>query len=95
MCGNALERRQSRRRRQQLAQDDRSRPADALTLEIELHDAVFTQRGEREPAEVGYGGVLEHHLCKSVGGLARDAVLANTASQQGASVQRGLTRSAG
>ena len=65
--GNALERCQSRRRRQQLAQDDRSRHADALTLEIELHDAIRTQRGERDPAEVGHGGVLEHCLGQSGG----------------------------
>ena len=81
--GGALEQCQGHRRRQKLAQDDRSRQADALALEIELHDAILTQRGERDPAEVGHGGVLEHHLCKSVGGLARDVGEADTASQQG------------
>ena len=81
----ALERCQSRCRRQQLAQDDYSRHADALLIEVELRDAVRTQRGERDSAEVSHNGaVLEHRRRQSVGRLTRDAVEADTAS--GASV---------
>ena len=60
--GGALERRERRRRGQQLAQHDRSRLADALSLQVELRDAVLAQRGERDPAELGYRGVIQHHL---------------------------------
>ena len=85
--GGALERCQSRRRRQQLAQDDRSKLSDALAFEIELRDAVLTQRGERDPAEVGHGGVLEHCLCQSVGSLARDVVEAESERRHGAALE--------
>ena len=80
----ALERCQSRCRRQQLAQDDYSRHADALLIEVELRDAVRTQRGERDSAEVCHEAVLEHRRRQCVGRLTRDAVEADTAS--GASV---------
>ena len=71
----ALERRECRRRRQQLAQHDRSRHAKALVLQVELRDAVLAQRGEWDPAEVGHRGVLEHHRGQMVGGVARDVVV--------------------
>ena len=68
-----------RRRRQQLAQDDRSRQANALVSEVELRDAVLTQRDERDAAEVGHNGVLEHHRGEILRSVARDAVEANAA----------------
>ena len=88
---SVLERFQRRCGRHQAAQHNRTRHSDALVVQIELRDAVLTQRDERDPAEVGHGGVLEHHLCQSVGGLTRDVGEADTASQQGSSVQRALT----
>ena len=78
--GGALERRERRHRGQQLAQHDRSRLADALTLQVELRDAVLAQGDERDPAEVGDTGVLEHHVGQLVRGVARDVVAGNTAS---------------
>ena len=77
----ALERRERRRRGQQLAQHDRSRHADALPPQVELRDVVLTQRGERDPAELGHRGVLEHHRGQMVGGVTRDVVVANAVSQ--------------
>ena len=81
-CGAACapERRERRRRGQQLAQHDRSRHADALILQVELRDAVLAQRGERDLAEVGHTGVLEHRVGQLVRGVARDVVVGNAAS---------------
>ena len=81
-CGAAcaLEQRERRRRGQQLAQHDRSRRANALLLQVELRDAVLAQGDERDPAEVGHTGVLEHHVGQLLRGVARDAVPANAAS---------------
>ena len=78
--GGALERRERRRRGQQLAQHDRSRFADAIALQVELRDAVLAQGGEWDPAEVGHTGMLEHHVGQLLRGVARDAVTANAAS---------------
>ena len=65
-CGGELERLDRRRRGEQLAQHDSSRHADAISVpsraQVELHDAVLAQGGERDPAEVGHDGVLEHHI---------------------------------
>ena len=79
-CGAAcaLERRERRRRGQQLAQHDRSRHADTLVLQVELRDAVLAQGGERDPAEVVHNGVLEHHRGQILRSVARDVVVANT-----------------
>ena len=78
-CGAAcaLERRERRRRGQQLAQHDRSRLTDALVLQVKLRDAVLAQGGERDPAEVGHTGVLEHHRGQTLRSVARDAVVAD------------------
>ena len=78
-CGAAcaLERRERRRTGQQLAHYDRSRHADALALQVELHDAVLAQGEERDPAEVGHTGVLEHRRGQILCGVARDVVEAN------------------
>ena len=78
--GGTLERLERRRRGQQLAQHDRSRHADAVLLQVELCDAVLAQGDERDPAEVGHDGVLEHHVGQLVRGVARDVVEANAAS---------------
>eukprot|EP00964_Phaeocystis_antarctica_P012340 scaffold6811_cov55-Phaeocystis_antarctica.AAC.6 len=56
--------------------------ADDLLLQVELRDAVLTQRGERDPAEVGHNGVLQHHRGQTVGGVARDGVIANAVITQ-------------
>ena len=74
----ALERGECRRRGQQLAQHDRSRLADALPLQVELRDAVLAQGGERDPAEVGHTGVLQHNFGQMVGSIATDVVEADT-----------------
>ena len=65
--GGALERRERRRRGQQLAQHNRPRHANALPPQVELRDVVLTQRGERDPAELGHRGVLQHHRMWWVG----------------------------
>ena len=78
--GGALQRCECHRRGQQLAQHDRSRHADALAPQVELRDAVLAQGDERDPAEVGHTGVLEHHVGQLVRGVARDVVAGNTAS---------------
>ena len=78
--GGAPERFECHRRGQQLAQHDRSRRADALVLQVELRDAVLAQGDERDPAEVGHAGVLEHHHGQILRGVARDVVVCNAAS---------------
>jgi len=80
-AAGALERLERRRRRQQLAQHDRSKHADALVLQVELCDAVLAQRGERDPAELGHRGVLEHHRGQMVGGVARNIIEADAVTQ--------------
>ena len=87
--GGALERRERRRRGQQLAQHDRSRHADASPPQVELRDAVLAQRGERDPAELGHRGVIQHHLGQMAGGVARDVVEANAVCHRGRRCQRG------
>ena len=77
----ALERLERRRRRQQLAQHNHPRHANALVLQVELGDAVLAQRGEGDPAEVSHRGMLEHHRGQMVGGVTRDVVVANAVSQ--------------
>ena len=88
----ALERRERRRRGQQLAEHNRPRHANAHAVQVELGDAVLAQRGERDPAEVGHRGVLQHHRGQMVGGVARDVVEANAVCVTGSGVsvcQRG------
>ena len=76
-----LQTRQRRCRGQQLAQHDHIRHADALTGQVELSDAIFAQRDERDAAEVGQRGVLEHYLGQLLGSVARDVVEPDTALQ--------------
>ena len=78
--GGALQRRKCHRRGQQLAQHDRSKLAKELPLQVELRDAVLAQGGERDPAEVGHAGVLEHRRGQILRGVARDVVVCNAAS---------------
>ena len=85
----ALERREPRRRGQQLAQHNCPRHADALLAQVELRDAVFAQRGERDPAEVGHNGVLEHHRGQMARGIARDSIVANAVCHRGRRCKRG------
>ena len=77
----ALERCDRRCRGQQLAQHDRSRHADAFLVQVELRDAVLTQGDEWDPTEVGHYGMLEHSLGQSFGAIARDTIVADTASR--------------
>ena len=81
-CGAAcaLERRERRRRGQQLAQHDRSRRANALSLQVELRDAVLAQGDKRDPAEISHNGVLQHHLGQSFRGIARNMIEADAVS---------------
>ena len=85
----ALERGECRRRGQQLAQHERSRHADALVLQVELRDAVLAQGGERDPAEVGHRGVIQHHRGQMVGRVARDVVVADAVTHRGRRCQSG------
>ena len=71
---SALQRLERRRGGHQAAQNDRSRDADALVFQIELRDAVFTQRDERDAAEIGQRGRLEHHLGQIRSSVAGDVV---------------------
>ena len=73
----ALERLDRRRRGQQLAQHDRSGLAKTLALQVELRDAVLAQGGERDPAEVGHTGVLQHRFGQMAGCIASDDVEAD------------------
>ena len=84
-CGAecALERCERRRRGQQLAQHNCSRHADALILQVELCDAVIAQGDERDPAEVGHHGVLEHRRGQILRGITRDVVVGNAATPPG------------
>ena len=56
------------------------RHANALALQVKLRDAVLAQGDERDPAEVGHNGMLQHHLGQMVGGVARDVVEADAVS---------------
>ena len=78
--GGALERLDCRRRGQQLAQHDRSRHADALIVQVELRDGVLAQGDERDLAEVGHNGMLQHHLGQMVGCVTRYVVVADAVS---------------
>ena len=51
---DALQRRERTGRGNQLAEDDCSRNANALALQVELRDAVLTQRGKWDPAEIDH-----------------------------------------
>jgi len=80
-CGAcALERRERRRRGQQLAQHNCSRLAHAHMLQIELRDGVLAQGDKRDPAEVGHTGVLEHRHGQILRSVTRDVVVGNSAS---------------
>ena len=76
---SALQRLERRRDRNQAAQNDCSRHSDALVVQIELCEGVLTKGNERNAAEVGQCGVLEHHLSQTLGAIAYDAIEANTA----------------
>ena len=77
----ALQRCECHRRGQQLAQHDRSRHADALVTQVELRDAVLAQGDERDPAEVGHAGMLEHYRGQILRSVARDVVEANAVTR--------------
>ena len=79
-AADALEQGERRRGGQQLAQHDRSRLANALVLQVELRDAVLAQVDERDPAEVGHNGVLQHHLGQSFCGITQNMIGADATS---------------
>ena len=80
-AAGALERGERCRRGQQLAQHDCSRHTDALRVQVELRDAVLAQGAERDPAEVGQYGVLQHRHGQVLCGVARDVVEANAVTR--------------
>ena len=65
--------------KQQLAQHDGSRDTDAFALKVELVDAVLAQGGERDVAEGGESGVIQHNIGQDLGSITRDVVLTDTA----------------
>ena len=74
MSGSVLERFQRGRGRQEVAEYDCTRHADALAIQIEVSDAVLTQRDEWDAAEVSQRRVLEHRLGQLLRSIARDVV---------------------
>ena len=78
MSGSVLERFQRGRGGQEAAEYDCTRYADALAVQIEVSDAVLTQRDEWDAAEVIQRCVLEHHLGQLLRSIARDVVGADT-----------------
>ena len=77
MSGSVLERFQRGRGRQEAAEYDCTRHADALAAQIEVSDAVLTQRDEWDAAEVSQRCVLEHHLGQLLRSFARNVVVAD------------------
>ena len=61
MSGSVLERFQRSCGGQEAAEYDCTRHADALHGQIEVRDAVLTQRDEWDAAEFGQRRVLEYH----------------------------------
>ena len=86
MSGRVLERFHRRRGRQKVAEYDRTRHADALVVQIEVRNAVLTQRDEWDAAEVSQRRVLENHLGQLLCSIARDTVEAD-AVQHGRGMQ--------
>ena len=78
MSGSVLERFQRSRGGQEAAEYDCTRYADALVVQIEVSDAVLTQRDEWDAAEINQRCVLEHHLGQLLRSIARDRVGADT-----------------
>jgi hypothetical protein len=87
LLAGALERRERRRRGQQLAQHNCPRHANAHGPQDKLRDSVLAQRGERDPAEVGHNGVLEHRRGQMARGIARDFIEANAVCHRGGDVR--------
>ena len=77
MSGGVLERFQRHRGRQEVAEYDCTRHADALAAQIEVRNAVLTQRDEWDTAEVGQRRVLEHHRGQLLCSVAGDVVEAD------------------
>ena len=74
MSGSVLERFQRGRGGQEAAEYDCTRYADALAAQIEVSDAVLTQRDEWDAAKVSQRCVLEHRLGQLLGSIAVDVV---------------------
>ena len=74
MSGSVLERFQRGRGGQEAAEYDCTRYAGALAVQIEVRDAVLTQRDEWDAAEVSQRRVLEHHLGQLLRSIAFDVV---------------------
>ena len=75
--GGILECFQRRCGRKEAAEYDCTRHADALVRQIQVRNAVLTQRDEWDAAEVSQRRVLEHHLGQLLRSIARDVVEAN------------------
>ena len=92
MSGGVLERFQRNCGSQEAAEYDCTRHADAFLVQIEVRDAVLTQRDEWDAAEVSQRRVLEHHLGQLPRSVAGDAVGANAVRHgHGAQVSAALT----
>ena len=87
MGGGVLERFQRHRGRQEVAEYDCTRHTDALVVQIEVRNAVLTQRDEWDAAEVSQRCVLKHHLGQLLRSIARDVVHARNAVQDGQGMQ--------
>ena len=83
MSGGVLERFQRRCGRQEAAEYECTRHADTLEVQIEVRDAVLTQRDEWDAAEVSQRCVLEHHLGQLLRSIASDAVEADVERLEG------------
>ena len=64
---------------QELAQHDGPRHTDAFVGKIELLNAVLAQGGERDVAEDGESGMLQHNIGQSLGSITSDVVEADIA----------------
>ena len=79
---SALQGLQRSRSRHQSAQNNCSRHTDTLIVQIKLRHTVFAERDERDAAEIGQRGVLEHHLGQTLSSFTSDIVEANAARQR-------------
>ena len=77
MSGGVLERFQRHRGRQEVAEYDCTRHADALTVQIEVRNAVLTKRDEWDAAELSQRRVIKHHHGQLLRSIARDVVEAD------------------
>ena len=76
---NALGRLERMVGEQELAQHYGPRHTNAFALKVELLDAVLAQGGERDVAEDGESGMVQHDVGQSLRSITSDVVEADTA----------------